>query len=266
MLKQIFLISLIVFGSVFLIFYLFQRQLIYFPDKQKPVLSEYQAQDMTEISISTSDQIKLNAWYKSALNNKPTLLYLHGNAGHIGHRMPTVRTFINMGMGVLLLEYRGYGGNAGKPTESGLYIDARAALNFLAQKGVTGKQVVIYGESLGTGVATKIAEETSVCALILQSPFTSLTQIAHYHYPWIPVKPWDEFNSLERIKRINAPILVIHGKLDDIVPYEEGLKIYNAANKPKSMLSFDQYDHHDLRMGTNFNQEIISFILNNCPG
>lgn len=264
MLKQIVLISTFIFCTVILLMYVFQRHLIYFPDVHKPKPDKYDAKDMTVITLHTEDKIQLTAWYKPAADHKSTLLYLHGNAGHIGYRMPLVRQFIKAGLGVLLLEYRGYGGNAGKPTEKGLYKDARAAVNFLEQQGIKSSQLVMYGESLGSAVATKMAIEHPVCAVILLSPLTSLPSLARYHYPWILVKPWDRFDSLDRISKINAPLLIVHGKRDQVVPYQEGLILFNQAVEPKKMITFEQLDHHNMWSGNGFTASLIQFIEAHC--
>ena len=263
MLKQIILTSAVVIGLVFLLVYLFQRNFIYFPDKHKPGLQEFHAEDLSIVLLNTQDNLVLSSWYKPAVNHLPTILYLHGNAGHIGYRMPLARQFIQSGLGIFLLEYRGYGGNKGKPTENGLYEDSDAALNFLIQQGINPEKIVLYGESLGTGVATKLAMQHQFCAVILQSPFTSLTSLSNYHYPWLFIKPWDEFNSLERIQAIRAPILILHGKQDEIVPYEDGLTLFNKANQPKKMISFEHQNHNNL-WNNRFSEEIIRFINLYC--
>lgn len=249
-------------GALFL--YTFQRRLIYFPLQQTPLLRDYQATDLTVVELQIKDNLKLMSWYKPAINKLPTVLILHGNAGHIGYRMPLARQFINAGFGVFLLEYRGYGGNKGSPTEAGLYEDGRTALHFLYQHGVKPKQIVLYGESLGTGIATKLAVENHVCAVILQSPFTSLVSLSRYHYPWLIIKPWDRFNSLARIKQIHAPLLVLHGTHDQVVPFTEGLTLFNDANEPKKMLQFDEKNHNDLLSAHGFFEEIIQFVQANC--
>ncbi|KGP64222.1 hypothetical protein EP47_03995 [Legionella norrlandica] len=264
MIKQIVLMSFTILGFVILLMYIFQRQLIYFPNRHTPKLEHFDATDMHVVSLHTKDNLPIKSWYKSAVKHRPTILYLHGNAGHIGYRMPLARQFIDAGLGVFLLEYRGYGGNPGKPTEKGLYEDGRAAIQFLAQNGISSRYLILYGESIGTGVATKLATEHPVCAVILQSPFTSLTNLAHYHYPLSFLKPWDQYNSLERIKKINAPLLVLHGKLDQIIPYQEGLTIFKEANAPKKMISFDNKEHNDLWSTDNFSKEIIQFALDHC--
>lgn len=264
MFKTLIISSCIIFSSVILLMYLFQRNLIYYPLQQAPQRHDFDAHDMTVITLQTQDQVTLNSWYKPAMSNQPTIVYLHGNAGHIGYRMPMARQLIDAGFGVFLLEYRGFSGNKGYPTENGLYEDGRTALRFLNQHGVTSQKIVLYGESLGTGVATQLAVENQVCALILQSPFTSLDDLAHYHYPWLFIKPWDKYNSLEKIKSIHAPLLVLHGVLDQIVPYSEGVALFNAANEPKKMTSFEQHDHNNLWSAPNFYKDVLHFIQRNC--
>lgn len=264
MLKQIIITSSVIFIAIMFLMYLFQRQLIYFPALQTPKLSDYQANDMQVIKLHTMDGLLLTAWYKSAVERHPTVLYLHGNAGHIGFRMPLVREFINAGWGVLLVEYRGYGGNAGKPSEQGLYEDGRAGLKFLMQQGISAKQLILYGESLGTGVAVQLATEHPSCAVILQAPFTSLPALAHYHYPWLPLKPWDKFNSLEKIKNIHAPLLILHGKEDEIVPYPQGVMLFQQAQSPKKMITFAQGSHNNLWEQENFINNIFAFIQTEC--
>ncbi|MBA2651344.1 MAG: alpha/beta hydrolase [Tatlockia sp.] len=262
MIRAIFTVSFAIFFLLTLFMYLFQRQLIYFPSKEIPSPQLFQAKDMHEIELKTADGLRLIAWYKPAFANQPTLLFLHGNAGHIGHRMPLIREFLSAGFGVLLLEYRGYGGNEGKPTEAGFYMDARAAMLFLAQQGLASKKIVLYGESLGTAVATKMASEFPVCALILQSPFTSLPAVARYHYPWIFITPQDKYNSLVLIPSLKMPLLIFHGKDDQIVPYSQGLELYNQANEPKKMISIENRGH--IFEVSDFIDEVRSFIQSGC--
>lgn len=259
--KQLLLV-LFLFILIVTLAYFFQRHFIYFPSPEKPNLRDFQAEDMQIIKIPVADGLILSSWYKPAVDNKPTILYLHGNAGHIGYRMYLARQFLAEGFGMLLLEYRGYGGNPGKPTESGLYQDARAAIKFLHQQGVQ-KNIVLYGESLGTGVATQIATEFPVCSLVLQSPYTSLTAMARFHYSWVPMPVIDKYDSLSRIQKIHAPVLMLHGKLDEVVPYDLGLTLFNQANQPKKWIEFADRGHHNL-WDEHFVQIIIHFINTYC--
>lgn len=245
-----------------LVTYSLQRYFIYFPSGELPSRKDFHAQDMEVIKLSVADGLTLNAWYKPSVGHKPVILYLHGNAGHIGHRMHLVRQFLSAGYGVLLLEYRGYGGNPGKPTEAGFYEDGRAAMRFL-QHEKQSKQIVLYGESLGTGVATQLATEFSVCAVVLQSPYTSLSALARYHYRWLPVPVIDKYDSLSRIQQIHAPLLMLHGKLDVVVPYSQGLSLFNLANQPKQWQEFPTKGHHDL-WDEHFAPTVIHFINSYC--
>lgn len=263
MLRHWIIAIIFIFLVALLIIYYWQRNLIYFPAKEQPSRHTYQADDMQQITLRTTDGLDLNAWYKPATPGQPTLLYLHGNAGHIGYRMPLVRQFLAAGFGVLLLEYRGYGGNKGQPTEQGLYQDGRAAVQFLLNQGVNSKQLIFYGESLGTGVATQLATEFPACALILQSPYTSMTAVARYHYPWLFISPWDKYDSLARIQSIHFPLLVLHGKQDQIIPYEQGVELFELANQPKHMVSIGDKGHNDL-WSPYFTQEVERFIRANC--
>lgn len=265
MMKDLFLTSGIVILLVMVFLYIFQRSLIYFPSSQTPTLKSYDASDMDVVVLKIDNRLQLRSWYKAAKPQYPTLLFLHGNAGHIGLRMPLVRQFLNAGFGVLLLEYRGYGGNKGSPTEQGLYADARAGMHFLLENiGLSGKNIVLFGESLGTGVATKIANEFPVCSVVLQSPFTSLRDIARYHYPWLMLPPWDKFDSLGRIDSINAPLLILHGTEDSVVPHRYGVRLFEKAVQPKKMLHFDKAEHNNISSAEGFVPAVIEFIETYC--
>lgn len=261
--KQLLLIIPIVFLAVTVIIYCGQRKLIYFPAKEQPKRQAFQADDMQQIALLTEDGLSLNAWYKPAIAAQVTIVYLHGNAGHIGYRMPLVRQFLTAGFGVLLLEYRGYGGNQGQPSEQGLYQDGRAAIKYLVGQGIFANHLVLYGESLGTGLATQLATEFPVCALVLQSPYTSLTALARYHYPWLFLPPRDKYDSLARIATLHVPILILHGKQDEIIPYQQALTLFQAANEPKRLISLDNKGHNNLWTG-NFAEEIALFIRSHC--
>lgn len=245
--------------------YLLQRRLIYFPAMEVPSRQAFHAQDMQAIQLKTRDGLSLLSWYYPANPHQSTILILHGNGGHIGYRMPLVRAFIKEGFGVLLLEYRGYGGNPGSPSEQGLYQDGQAALNFLHEKGIDNKNIVLYGESLGTAVATYLAKENKVCAVILQSPFTSLSVLARIHYPWILLPPWDKFDSLARIKSINTALLILHGNADSIVPFQEGLTLYQQANEPKKWIELAGRGHNNM-WDSNYYDYLIQFISLYCSG
>lgn len=224
--------------------WLFQRKLMYHPATDHPRRSQYYAADMKELSLKTEDGLNIYAWYKPAVNKQLTVVFFHGNGGHLGGRMPLIRQLLDRGYGALLLSYRGYGGNPGSPTEQGLYADARAAMTFLQDKS---KCLLIFGESLGTGVASQMALEFKIQGLILQAPFSSMTEVAQFHYPWALIPPTDKYATIERIDKIQVPTLVIHGTNDKIVPYQQGLKVFEAsAAKDKKLLTMKNHGHNDL--------------------
>lgn len=233
--------------------FVFQRNLIYVPSRERPTSAAYGVPDMAEVTLRTADGLDLNAWYRAAAPGRPTLVYYHGNAGHIGHRGGRGRALVDAGLGVLLVEYRGYGGNPGRPTQAGLLADGRAALTFLAEQGVAPSDVVLLGESLGSSVAVHMAAEqaeagTPVRALILEAPFTSAADVGARQYPWAPVRRMikDPWNSLAVIGRIGAPLFLYHGDADAVVPQRQGRTLFAAAPEPKHAWWVDGGGHTDL--------------------
>jgi fermentation-respiration switch protein FrsA (DUF1100 family) len=254
------LILLFFFLGILSLFYFNQRKFIYFPLRVKPQIP-YSLPNMSTIPLRTKDGVDIYGWYQPAsLKEKPTLLILHGNAGNIAMRIPIASYFIHKGYGVFLLEYRGYGGNTGYPTEKGLYQDGQAAINFLQEKS---QSVVLYGESLGTGVAVQLATQNRICAVILQSPYTSLTALARVHYPLLFLGPWDTYDSLSYIQKVKAPVLILHGTLDPIVPYVQGETLFKAVHSPKKLITLEGYGHNNL-WTTSFFDTIDNFLLDNC--
>ncbi|HEY8874087.1 MAG TPA: alpha/beta hydrolase [Stellaceae bacterium] len=241
-------IPLIAYLAVLSSLYVFQRQLLYFPDKSRPQLADLAQLGVREIGLTTADRLSLFSWYLPPLDGRPVIFYLHGNGGNIGYRGDRMRRFAREGYGVLMLEYRGYGGNPGTPTEAGLYDDARAGLEFLQREGITADRLVLYGESLGSGVAVHLAARRPVAALILESPFTSVAAVAQYHYPYVPaaLMIWDRYDSLSRIGRVSAPILILRGERDAVVPAPFSEALFDAAPEPKEGWSAPDAGHVNL--------------------
>lgn len=262
-LQTIVVIAIIMLLTMVLLAFIFQRKLIYYPNVNPPQASFAQAQGMKEVTLHTIDKLRLLAWYKPAQQHLATIVYLHGNAGNIESRLPIARAFLKKGYGVLLVEYRGFGGNPGNPTEKGLYSDAQAALDFLHQANIASRTIILYGESLGSGVAVEMATRHKVCALILQSPYTSLSEVARWHYPWIWVKPTDRFDSIDKISSVQAPLLIAHGEKDRTVPYAQGLRLYKKAQQPKQMLSYPSLGHTNMWQPLYY-QALFSFIEQHC--
>jgi len=235
--------------------YMAQRRMMYFPAKHLPTPIEAGLGAAHTITLHTSDGFDLIAWHIPAKpeENLPTIVYLHGNGGNIAGRAHRARPLIANGYGVLLVEYRGYGGNPGVPTEQGLYADARAAMDFLQTEGTPPADVVLLGESLGSGVAVQIAAElgragTPAKALVLEAPYTSTTDVAAAVYWFLPVR-WlmkDRFESLDKIKDIATPLLVIHGEHDRTIPVNLGQRLLAAAPEPRTGIFIPNAGHNDL--------------------
>ncbi len=240
----------LVYGLIVAGLYFGQRSLLYFPDRTVPDPAQYGvAYAMTTVRYDTEDGLALSAWYRPAdRDDRATVVYFHGNGGHHGHRGPTVRYLWESGYGVLLAGYRGYGGNPGSPSETGLAADARAALRWLADQGVGSDCIVLYGESLGSGVAIRLGSETDVAAVLLESPFSSIADVGQAHYPVFPVRLLlrDRFDSTSRVADIGAPILVMHGDADRTVPIRFGRRLFEAAAEPKQAWWVPGGGHVDL--------------------
>lgn len=241
-------VPLIVYLAVLSSLYVFQRQLLYFPDKSRPQLAGLGQLGVREVQLTTADGLSLFSWYLPPREGRPVILYLHGNGGNIGYRGDRMQRFAREGYGVLMLEYRGYGGNPGTPTEAGLYDDARAGLDFLRREAIAAERLVLYGESLGSGVAVQVAAGQRVAAVILESPFTSVAAVAQYHYPYVPAARliWDRYDSLSRIGRVTAPILILRGDRDAVVPASFSEALFDAAPEPKESWSAPDAGHVNL--------------------
>ena len=228
--------------------FLFQRQLLYHPDRTRPELLGLEKLGVAETMLSTEDGLSLLSWYLPARPGRPVIAYFHGNGGHIGYRVERVLRFAGEGYGVLMAEYRGYGGNPGAPSEAGFYADGRATLAFLEREGVAPNRLVLYGESLGSGVAVGLAAKRDVAGVILEAPFTSVAEVAQYHYSFVPafLLLRDRFDSISRIGYVKAPILLLHGDRDRVVPVRFGRALFDAAPEPKKFWFSPEAGHEDL--------------------
>ena len=245
--------GLVVYGGLVAGIYLFQRQLLYHPATSTPEPALSHVPDMRAVRLSTDDGLDLLAWYKAPTPGRDLAIYFHGNAGNIGHRGWKARRLIDAGMGVLLVSWRGFGGNRGSPSEDGLMRDARAALAFAIGAGVKPGRVVLYGESLGSGIAVTLAAEQAnsgdpVGAVVLEAPYSSIAEVAQHHYFYIPAKLLirDKFDSLSRIAAIKAPLLVVHGELDRTIPIRFAKALFARAVEPKQAVWLPNANHNDI--------------------
>jgi fermentation-respiration switch protein FrsA (DUF1100 family) len=228
--------------------YLFQRQLLYLPDRTRPELMGLAQLGVREIMLQTEDGLPLLSWYLPPRQGRPVIAYFHGNGGHIGYRAERLLRFSREDYGVLMLEYRGYGANPGSPSEAGFYVDGRAALAFLDREGMAPSRLVLYGESLGSGVAVTLAAQYQAAGLILEAPPTSVAEVAQCHFPYVPAAllVTDRFDSLSRIGKVKAPLLVLHGERDRVVPVRYGRALLEAASEPKEGWFAPEAGHEDL--------------------
>ena len=221
--------------------WLVQDKLIYLPQMGREVASTPSARGVPydDFTISTDDGEKLNVWWVPAAKPRGAVLLLHGNAGNISHRIDYALMFRELGYSTLLVDYRGYGKSSGKPSEEGTYRDADAAWRWLTQtRGIPAKNVVLFGESLGGGVASWLAARNEPRALVLASTFTSAVDLGAEVYGFLPVRLISRFkySTLERLRDVHSPVLVLHSPDDDIIPYAHGRRLYEAANEPKTFV------------------------------
>jgi fermentation-respiration switch protein FrsA (DUF1100 family) len=204
---------------------------------------------MREVGVSTADGLALTAWYQPPRNpGGRVIVYFHGNAGHHAHRAGKIVHFIEAGYGVYLCGYRGYGGNPGRPSEEGFYSDARAGIEWLRQQGISARQMVFYGESIGGGVAVQMAAETAPPVLILEAPFTNVSDMARRRYNWLPVDflVRDRFDNLAKIGGLKTDLLIVHGDEDLTTPIALAQQLFEAAKHPKEFITINRGGHSDL--------------------
>lgn len=238
--------------------YMFQRTLVYFPDNRSMHANdpfEVNASDIVKgVAVPAEDGLRLYHLFSPAMKRGfPVIIHFHGNHGPASNRLYKVRPYAEAGYGLLMVEYRGYGPNPGSPSEEGFYRDARGALNWLEQQSINPDRMVLYGESLGSGVAVRMAWDlakagTPVRGVVLEAPFTALPDIGALRYPWVPVQ-WlarDRFDNLSRIDEIGAPLLVMHGTADAVVPFAQGKALYEKARDPKNALFAEGAGHNNL--------------------
>jgi fermentation-respiration switch protein FrsA (DUF1100 family) len=231
------------YAAILALVFWFQPKLVYFPTKGSYAVTP-QSRDLPfePVRLKTEDSEQLAAWWIPAprhVTSGDTVLLFHGNAGNISHRVEYAKMFHGLGYNTLLVDYRGFGESTGEPSEQGTYLDAMASWQWLTQtRGISASRIVIFGESLGGGVATWLATQHAPAALVLASTFTSISDLGAQVYPWLPVR-WlsrIHYNSLANLEKSRVPLLVAHSPADELIPYAHGRRLYEAAHEPKSFL------------------------------
>ena len=229
------------------ILYFSQRSMMYFPETVHTTPTQAGFPEAEEVTLTAADGARLVAWHVAPREGRPIVLYFHGNGGALHYRVERFRKLVRDGIGLLGLEYRGYAGSSGSPSEAGLIADGEAAYAFAAAR-YPAKQIVLWGESLGSGVAVALAAEKPVGRVILEAPFTSAVAVAGLRYWYLPVRLLmkDQYRSDERIEKITAPVLILHGAHDHVVPFAMGERLFEETKAPKHIVKFIDGDHEDL--------------------
>ena len=253
--------AIVIYLILLTLIYINQRKLLYLPSENNylddPINFTY-----NEFFIEVDKDVKIKSWLiEKDLKKYKTILFLHGNAGNLFNRSYKLNRLNELNLNVLIISWRSFSGNSGKPNETNLYGDAKKAVKWLNERGVETKNIILYGESLGTGVAVEIGQTNKFNSIILESPYTSMIKAAKIYYPYLPVKLLlkDKYESEKKIKNIKTPILIMHGKKDDIVPFYMGKKLFEIANKPKKFLQIEE-DDHMLSFNDSLLLEIKNFI------
>ena len=247
MLKTALIALTCLYAAIMAAMYFWQRSFLYFPDPARSAPADVELPDVVERIIETADGQKLIAWYGRAKLGQPTILYFHGNAGALEVRRERIRKYLDRGRGMFMMAYRGYSGSSGQPSEAANVADAQAAYDALIKEGVKPDDIIIYGESLGSSVAIQLARVKPAAGLVLDSPFTSVTDRAAEIYPWLPVR-WlltDRYESSRYISDVRIPLFILHGEADDIVPVAMGRALFALANEPKEIVTLPGAGHGD---------------------
>ena len=229
--------------------YFNQRRLTFRRSKKPNSPEYYNLTNVSEEFIVITNKIRLLSWLSKPKNNKPTIIFFHGNSFDIGERAHKIKFFIEKGYGILLHAYRGFSGNKGDPTEKSIYNDAKVVVDWVKKNILINENnIILYGESLGTAVAIELGQYKKYKGIILEAPFTSVSELAQKMYPIYPVKYliWDKFDNISKINNLISPLLVLHGKNDEIVPFSMGKKIYEEYKNKKDYVFIDEGMHNNL--------------------
>lgn len=225
-----------VYGGAVLLMYVFQDRLLYFPTEEHIGTPTHVGLSYEDVWLETNDGERLHAWWVPAGAPRGTVLFCHGNAGNISGRLHSIDLFHRLSLNVLIFDYRGFGRSTGSPSEEGIYRDVEAAFRHTTEeRGIPAEEIVLFGRSLGGAPAAWLAAREPAAALILESAFTSLPALAQELYPIFPARHLarSSFNTIDRLPEVEMPVLVIHSREDELIPYEHGRRLYEAAREPR---------------------------------
>ncbi len=244
--------------------FIFQSHYIYYPERVLSVTPHSIGLQFESVSFETTDGVQLSGWFVPSESARGVILFCHGNAGNISHRLDSIQIFHQLGLDVFIFDYRGYGQSEGKPTEQGTYKDAEAAWRYLIEeRQVKPNEVIIFGRSLGGAVASWLAQSHTPGGLILESTFTSLPDVAAGLYPYLPVRLLlrFEYNTAEYLGRVNCPVLIVHSRDDEIMPFSHGRRLFDMASEPKKFLEISgTHNEGFITSGKDYEDGLHTFI------
>jgi len=262
---SVIIIGLLLYSGIVLFLYFVQERMIYFPARDWNGTPTDMGLDYETVWLTTQDNVKISGWFVPVSQPKGTVLFLHGNGGNMSHRLNLLLKLYEMGLNTLIIDYRGYGQSDGSPSEQGTYYDAKTAWQYLiVQKQLAPETIVIWGNSLGGGVASWLAQQHPPAGLILSSTFTSAVDVATEVYPFLPVRLMARvrYETAQRLPTIQCPVLVIHSPLDNVIPYQHGLTLFQIAPEPKQFLEIDGPHNATWLNQPTYRQAVEQFITN----
>jgi len=243
---EIIVVLIIAYSALGWTLFFMQPTFLYKPVREVLYTPDELGLDFEKVTLKTDDGLRLSSWYVPAGNSEMTVLFCHGNGGNMMHRLDSINIIYNLGLNCLVFDYRGYGNSEGKPTEEGTYLDAKAAYKWLTeQKKIAPENIIIFGRSLGGSIAAQLASQVGAASLIIESTFTSYVDIGKKFYPYMPVRFFARFSykTIDYIRDVHFPVMIIHSRNDDLIPFEFGLELYEAANEPKEFVEI--FDGHN---------------------